>query len=175
MGLRPETGGLEDGGMEGSADDWQKMSVTTPQLLTDAQWAGVRDCMIRERARSQGKEDIFRELCHLSQIRPRHGSQLQPIVLRVQLNNHLLTHHPDVQDLKRSFLPMFASSFPPPVIILKSQGLVRVTPFFHMLVLYRRICTTFWAAAPLGPEPGSDISETQDHPLHVDYSLMCCV
>lgn len=42
-GIAPRDGGLEDGGTEGSADDWQKMSGTTSQLLTDTQQAGVRD------------------------------------------------------------------------------------------------------------------------------------
>lgn len=45
------------------------------QPHTDTQQADVTDCMIRERAGSQGTErnGIFRELCHPSEISPRLG------------------------------------------------------------------------------------------------------
>ncbi len=80
-------------------------------------------------------------------------------MLRVRLNNYLLTYHPNVQDLKSSFLPMFASSFSSVIVIFQNTRISQGHSFLHMLALQRRICTTFWAAAPPGPEPGSDISE----------------
>lgn len=78
MGMLPEPGRGEGGGGAifcGSVDDWQKMSGATRQPHTDTQQADVRDCMIRGRAGSQGKEGsgIFRELCHPSKISHRLG------------------------------------------------------------------------------------------------------
>ncbi len=60
---------------EVAEDDWQKMSGATRQPHTDTQQADVRDCMIRERAGSQGKEGsgIFRELCHPFKVSHRLG------------------------------------------------------------------------------------------------------
>lgn len=43
-----------------------------------------------------------------------------------------------------------------------------------MLVLHRRICTTFLATPPLGPEPGSGISEGKGR-LKTVYCMLMTV
>ena len=68
--------------------------------------------------------------------------------------------------------------FPSVIIIFQntriSQGHSLFFFSFLMLVLNRRICTTFWAAPPLGPEPGSDISEGKGR-LKTIYCMLITV
>lgn len=96
-----------DCGSLGGTDDWQKVSGTTRQPHTDTQQADVTDCMIRGRTGSHGKEgsSIFRESWHLSHII--YGlilnSAATPFVLRLWLNNYLLTYWPILKAFFFSF------------------------------------------------------------------------
>lgn len=130
------------------------MSGTTRQPHTDTQQADVRDCMIRRRAGSQGKEGsgIFRELCHPSRILYRLGPSTS--LTSVFLCSESPDLSPKCTSLKKQLSSNVCLFFSFCYHYFQNTRISQGHRFYHILALHRRICTTFWAAHRRGLSQG---------------------